>query len=56
MTVEENLLLARAAGRPGAWTIDAVMEAFPNLKAATQGEGGNICRAASSRRRRSAER
>jgi branched-chain amino acid transport system ATP-binding protein len=32
LTVEENLLLARSAGRTGAWTIDAVMEAFPNLK------------------------
>ena len=32
MTVEENLLLARAARPPGAWTIEAVMEAFPNLK------------------------
>ncbi len=31
MTVEENLLLARAAGRPGPWTLDAVMSAFPNL-------------------------
>ena len=32
LTVEENLLLARSAGRTGAWTIDAVIEAFPNLK------------------------
>jgi branched-chain amino acid transport system ATP-binding protein len=32
LTVEENLLLARSAGRAGAWTLDAVMEAFPNLK------------------------
>jgi branched-chain amino acid transport system ATP-binding protein len=32
LTVEENLLLARSAGRTGAWTLDAVMEAFPNLK------------------------
>jgi branched-chain amino acid transport system ATP-binding protein len=31
MTVEENLLLARSAGRPGRWTVDAVMRAFPNL-------------------------
>jgi branched-chain amino acid transport system ATP-binding protein len=31
MTVEENLLLARSAGRPGRWTVDAVMQAFPNL-------------------------
>jgi branched-chain amino acid transport system ATP-binding protein len=32
MSVEENLKLARASGRKGPWTIDAVMEAFPNLK------------------------
>jgi branched-chain amino acid transport system ATP-binding protein len=32
LTVEENLLLARSAGRTGAWTLDAVMDAFPNLK------------------------
>ena len=32
LTVEENLQLARYAGRTGAWTLDAVMEAFPNLK------------------------
>ena len=32
LTVEENLLLSRSAGRTGAWTLDAVMEAFPNLK------------------------
>ena len=32
LTVEENLLLARSAGRAGSWTLDAVMEAFPNLK------------------------
>ena len=32
LTVEENLLLARSAGRTGAWTFDAVTEAFPNLK------------------------
>jgi branched-chain amino acid transport system ATP-binding protein len=32
LTVEENLLLARSAGRSGRWTVDAVLEAFPNLK------------------------
>jgi branched-chain amino acid transport system ATP-binding protein len=32
LTVEENLLLARSAGRTGTWTLDAVLEAFPNLK------------------------
>jgi branched-chain amino acid transport system ATP-binding protein len=33
LTVEENLMLARSAARAGPWTIDAVMEAFPNLQA-----------------------
>jgi branched-chain amino acid transport system ATP-binding protein len=32
LTVEDNLLLARSAGRDGPWTLEAVMEAFPNLK------------------------
>jgi branched-chain amino acid transport system ATP-binding protein len=31
MSVEDNLLLARSAGRSGRWTIDAVMAAFPLL-------------------------
>ena len=42
MSVEENLLLARAARRPGAWTIDAVMEAFPNLKARRKARAGTL--------------
>jgi branched-chain amino acid transport system ATP-binding protein len=42
MSVEENLLLARAAGRPGAWTVDAVMEAFPNLKARRHARAGTL--------------
>jgi branched-chain amino acid transport system ATP-binding protein len=42
MSVEENLMLARAAGRPGAWTIDAVMEAFPNLKARRHARAGTL--------------
>ena len=32
MTVEENLQLARAAARPGHWTLEAVLQAFPNLR------------------------
>lgn len=32
MTVLENLMLARSSGRKGPWTIEAVLEAFPNLK------------------------
>ena len=31
MTVEENLMLARSAGRRGDWSIDSVLAAFPNL-------------------------
>ncbi len=42
MTVEENLLLARSAGRKGPWTLDAVMEAFPNLKARRRSLAGSL--------------
>jgi branched-chain amino acid transport system ATP-binding protein len=42
MSVEENLMLARAARRPGAWTIEAVMEAFPNLKARRKARAGTL--------------
>ena len=42
LTVEENLLLARSAGRNGAWTIDAVMEAFPNLKERRRSLAGSL--------------
>ena len=42
MTVEENLLLARSAGRAGAWTIEAVMEVFPNLKARRKARAGTL--------------
>jgi branched-chain amino acid transport system ATP-binding protein len=42
LTVEENLLLARSAGRTGAWTIGAVMEAFPNLKARRRALAGTL--------------
>jgi branched-chain amino acid transport system ATP-binding protein len=42
LTVEENLLLARAARRPGPWTLDAVMEAFPNLKARRRNLAGTL--------------
>lgn len=31
LTVYENLALANAAGRKGAWAIDAVLDVFPNL-------------------------
>jgi branched-chain amino acid transport system ATP-binding protein len=42
MTVEENLLLARSAGRRGAWTIDLVMETFPQLKRRRHAKAGNL--------------
>jgi branched-chain amino acid transport system ATP-binding protein len=42
LTVEENLLLARSAGRTGAWTLDAVMEAFPNLKERHRSLAGSL--------------
>jgi len=32
LTVEENLLVSSAARRRGAWTVDAVLEAFPLLR------------------------
>jgi branched-chain amino acid transport system ATP-binding protein len=32
MTVEENLLLGRNAGRAGDWTVERVLDMFPNLK------------------------
>ncbi|MDX6525025.1 MAG: branched-chain amino acid transport system ATP-binding protein, partial [Gaiellales bacterium] len=31
LTVEENLLVARASGRTGAWDVERVIEAFPIL-------------------------
>ena len=42
MTVEENLLLARSARRDGAWTLEAVMAAFPNLKARRRSLAGTL--------------
>jgi branched-chain amino acid transport system ATP-binding protein len=42
MTVEENLLLARAAGRSGSWTIDRVMDTFPQLKRRRSAKAGHL--------------
>ena len=42
MTVEENLMLARSAGRSGVWTIEAVMEAFPNLQTRRKARAGSL--------------
>ncbi|BCG93634.1 ABC transporter ATP-binding protein [Mesorhizobium sp. 131-2-1] len=42
MTVEENLLLGRTAGRPGDWTVDRVLETFPNLKPRRHARTGHL--------------
>ena len=42
MTVEENLLLGRFAGRAGNWTMERVVEAFPNLKPRLQAKAGTL--------------
>jgi len=42
LTVEENLTLAHSAGRSGRWTLEAVMEAFPNLKARRRSLAGTL--------------
>ena len=55
MTVEENLLLGRTRGRAGDWSVERVLEIFPNLKPRRHARPA-ICRAASSRRPRSAAR
>ena len=42
MTVEENLLLGRMAGRPGPWTIEKIIEMFPNLEARRRARAGTL--------------
>ena len=42
MTVEENLKLAGAAGRAGPWTLEAVFDAFPNLKGRRHSRAGSL--------------
>ena len=42
MTVAENLKLARAAGRRGAWDVAAVLTAFPNLAARLHARAGTL--------------
>lgn len=42
MTVYENLALAAAAGRSGRWTIEAVLEVFPNLTHRLNARAGNL--------------
>ncbi|TGP54973.1 ABC transporter ATP-binding protein [bacterium M00.F.Ca.ET.159.01.1.1] len=42
MTVEENLLLGRAARRPGDWSVERVLETFPNLKPRRHAKAGHL--------------
>ena len=42
MTVEENLLLGRMSGRPGPWTVDKVIDAFPNLAPRRTARAGTL--------------
>ncbi len=42
MTVEENLQIAQASGRPGEWTVDRVMDTFPMLKARRKARCGTL--------------
>lgn len=42
MTVEENLLLGRMSGRPGPWTVEGVLETFPNLAARRKARAGTL--------------
>ncbi|MBY5757672.1 ABC transporter ATP-binding protein [Rhizobium leguminosarum] len=42
MTVEENLLLGKSSGRRGEWSIDRVLDAFPNLKPRRHAKTGHL--------------
>lgn len=42
MTVEENLLVGRMAGRKGPWTVRKVLETFPNLEARLKARTGTL--------------
>lgn len=42
LTVEENLLLAKGSKRSGNWSIDKVMESFPNLKPLLKRKAGDL--------------
>jgi branched-chain amino acid transport system ATP-binding protein len=42
MTVEENLLLGRTAGRAGEWSVERVLDMFPNLKPRRNARAGNL--------------
>ncbi|ESX46000.1 ABC transporter ATP-binding protein [Mesorhizobium sp. C416B] len=42
MTVEENLLLGKAAGRPGDWSVERVLDTFLNLKPRRHAKTGHL--------------
>jgi branched-chain amino acid transport system ATP-binding protein len=42
MTVQENLQLACGRARPGPWTLEAVLEAFPQLKPRFKARSGTL--------------
>jgi branched-chain amino acid transport system ATP-binding protein len=42
MTVEENLLIGRVAGRGGEWNVDKVLAAFPNLVKRFRARAGTL--------------
>jgi branched-chain amino acid transport system ATP-binding protein len=42
MTVEENLLVARASRRAGPWTIERVLDVFPNLRPRLKAKAGSL--------------
>jgi len=42
MTVKENLLVAATHGRPGPWTIETVVDAFPLLRDRLNRRAGNL--------------
>lgn len=42
MTVEENLLVAGGRGRAGPWTLDRVLETFPQLRVKLKARAGDL--------------
>ncbi|MGX5847460.1 ABC transporter ATP-binding protein [Mesorhizobium sp. PL10] len=42
MTVEENLLLGKTAGRAGDWSVERVLDTFPNLKPRRHAKTGHL--------------
>ncbi len=42
MTVEENLRVAAGRGRPGTWTVERIVEAFPQLGPKLQARAGDL--------------